>query len=88
LQYFTTVIQFSFLKEKFMSKETGGQAFPCLDAGGAGLSLRDGGMTLRDYFAAKAMSQVWSAYKEGLHGEPEDLENYLAKAAYLIARNQ
>jgi hypothetical protein len=38
-----------------MEKETGGQAFPCLDDAGSGLSLRDGGMTLRDYFAAKAM---------------------------------
>ena len=33
---------------------TGGQAFPCLERGGNGLELIDGGMTLRDHFAAKA----------------------------------
>lgn len=40
------------------SKDTGGQAFPCFERGGAGagpLDLTDPGMTLRDYFAAKAM---------------------------------
>ena len=39
-------------------KDTGGQAFPCYERGGAGagpLDLTDPGMTLRDYFAAKAM---------------------------------
>lgn len=33
----------------------GGAAFPTLDSGLAGLQLREHGMTLRDYFAAKAM---------------------------------
>ena len=40
------------------TKDTGGQAFPCFERGGAGagpLDLTDPGMTLRDYFAAKAM---------------------------------
>lgn len=40
------------------SKDTGGQAFPCFERGSAGagpLDLTDPGMTLRDYFAAKAM---------------------------------
>lgn len=37
---------------------TGGQAFPCLERGGNGLDLVDGGMTLRDYFAAKAISSM------------------------------
>lgn len=31
------------------------QAFPTLERGGGGLELSDAGMTLRDYFAAKAM---------------------------------
>ena len=40
------------------TKDTGGQAFPCYERGSAGagpLELTDPGMTLRDYFAAKAM---------------------------------
>lgn len=40
------------------TKDTGGQAFPCYERGSAGagpLDLTDPGMTLRDYFAAKAM---------------------------------
>lgn len=40
------------------NKNTGGQAFPCYERGSAGagpLELTDPGMTLRDYFAAKAM---------------------------------
>lgn len=41
---------------------TGGQAFPCLERGGNGLELTDGGMTLRDYFAAKAMQSPHAPY--------------------------
>ena len=40
------------------NKNAGGQAFPCFERGSAGagpLDLTDPGMTLRDYFAAKAM---------------------------------
>ena len=35
-------------------------AFPCLERGGSGLELTDAGMTLRDYFAAKAMQGLLS----------------------------
>ncbi|MFA9439441.1 hypothetical protein ACDA63_07370 [Uliginosibacterium sp. sgz301328] len=46
----------------------GGTAFPCLDAGGTGiLQLREPGMTLRDYFAAKAM-QACATNEVGAHG--------------------
>lgn len=37
-----------------MSKETGGPAFPYEHKFGDGTANRDEGMTLRDYFAAKA----------------------------------
>lgn len=33
----------------------GGPAFPCMERGGNGLDLTHAGMSLRDYFAAKAM---------------------------------
>lgn len=48
-----------------MSKETGGSAFPATEVEGSfdGYGSKDGiwhipGMTLRDYFAAKAMQQL------------------------------
>lgn len=31
------------------------QAYPCLDSSGDGLSMRDPGMTLRDWFAGQAL---------------------------------
>ena len=31
------------------------RAYPCLDSNGYGLSMRDPGMTLRDYFAGQAL---------------------------------
>lgn len=49
-----------------MSKDNGGQAFPTVDyakpvGGGAHMMTITGGMTLRDYFAAKAMQAMASA---------------------------
>lgn len=41
-----------------MSKETGGPAFPFTEANGA--NSGDVGMTLRDYFAAKALIAYYS----------------------------
>lgn len=55
-----------------------GQAFPCLDSEGFGLSMRDPGMTLRDYFAAKAMQGYVAC--ETL-ATPEEI----AKASYKFA---
>ena len=47
-----------------MNKETGGPAFPFIDSASP---LEHSGMTLRDYFAAKAMPELigW--------GEPDDI---------------
>lgn len=41
-----------------MSKETGGSAFPNKSSVCGGSSLESNGMTLRDYFAAKAMQTL------------------------------
>ena len=46
-----------------MSKQTGGPAFPT----GTGVTPYNPGMTLRDYFAAKAM--------QGMFANPEDIHN-------------
>lgn len=62
--------------------DNGGQAFPCLERGGNGLDLTDGGMYLRDYFAAKAMAQLIAIY------EDSSVEGFLqscAESAYQYA---
>lgn len=43
-----------------MSKKTGGPAFPLHNHGAQTLGLHITGMTLRDYFAAKAMQAILS----------------------------
>lgn len=55
---------------------TGGPAFPNMLKSGD-LAISEGGMTLRDYFAGKAMPQL-------LGGAPLDVEQ-AAKTAYLLA---
>ena len=61
-----------------MSKKTGGPAFPHkkYDIGYAG-------MTLRDYFAAKAMQGIIAASNED--GGPYYFEEAVAENAYLMA---
>lgn len=55
--------------------ETGGLAFPFNDIGGDCYP----GMTLRDYFAAKALQGILS------HGWSDTKDEYAAKCAYDIA---
>lgn len=44
-----------------MSGPQNPQAYPCLDASeGCGLSMRDPGMTLRDWFAGQALAGIAS----------------------------
>ncbi|WP_404704948.1 hypothetical protein [Yersinia vastinensis] len=70
-------------------KETGGLAFPFNDIGGDCYP----GMTLRDYFAAKAMAALISRYdsvnidKEGVAEEIANSANKLADAM-LAARSK
>jgi hypothetical protein len=60
------------------AKETGGPAFP--------VEQHDkDGMTLRYYFAAKAMLIAWHAYDKGYTGQPECVEQSIAYHAYQIA---
>lgn len=61
----------------------GGQAFPCLERGGNGLDLVDGGMTLRDYFAAKAMQGDISSMQA--HEDPASAAHHIAARAYAVA---
>ena len=57
-------------------ENTGGPAFPVQDA--YSMSTEQG-MTLRDYFAAKAMQNAFTT------GGDDDERNYVAKHAYKMA---
>ena len=63
------------------------QAYPCLDSSGCGLSMRDPGMTLLDYFAGQALPAVIAATSAGQHqltgtGTVHDM---IAQDAYRLA---
>lgn len=68
-----------------MSKETGGQAFPRqqwdYDGQNNVLQYQDEGMTLRDYFAAKAM-QAMISNPQMIDNDSDAAVNYAASAAY------
>lgn len=76
-----------------MSKETGGHAFPSsISIGPSGDvytsgSFSEGGMTLRDYMAIKAMSGVLSCPGTGINIGPSHLDEMKALAGtfYLMA---
>jgi hypothetical protein len=61
-----------------MNKETGGPAFPIK---GPIMTSDEQGMTLRDYFAAKAMQGLFSCGK----AHDEHTAHVTAKASYLLA---
>lgn len=64
-----------------MTNNTGGPAFP--EGKGVGdVWVSDGGMTLRDYFAAKAVSAVWNRLSDM---PVDDAADFTAEAAYKIA---
>lgn len=66
-----------------MSKETGGQAFPIP---GSQQNYPMEGMTLRDYFAAKAMQGWLSSYgTDAVHPVHSDSAVDVAKNAYALA---
>ena len=69
-----------------MSKETGGQAFPA--SGHPGMQhIQQEGMSLRDYFAAKAMQAIVRRYDGHSFGGGSESPQYkeLSDDAYYIA---
>ena len=71
-----------------MSTDTGGPAFPSKKRiYRAGYATGDfepvNGMTLRDYFAAKAMQGDIGSFPE--HVDPSDVASVIARRAYQIA---
>ena len=63
-------------------KDTGGPAFPYF--GHTGWSTNCG-MTLRDYFAAKAMQSFCSTYTRAPHSSTEEWLDSISTRAYMIA---
>lgn len=57
------------------------QAFPCLDSSGDGLSMRDPGMTLRDWFAGQALAGMLASEA----GIPPYSNSWAAERAYQMA---
>lgn len=60
-----------------------GQAFPCYEQGGNGVELTDAGMTMRDYFAAKAMVALCSMNATGAQTIRDN--EHMAEQAYAMA---
>lgn len=68
-----------------MSDKSGGSAFPRAGHHENGNGKTDG-MTLRDYFAAKAMPLAWRAAEDGYFDTGEDsINSDVATCAYQIA---
>jgi hypothetical protein len=72
-----------------MSTNDGGAAFPRpaeYDQHGQLLNHASHGMTLRDYFAAKALPCAWDAYDRGYWVcDAEDINRTVAEGAYQMA---
>ena len=70
-----------------MSKETGGPAFPCDNIHGEqGAWYNTAGMTLRDYFAAKAMQAVITDWlNTGDIFQDAEIPEVIARDCYLVA---
>ena len=73
-----------------MTTETGGPAFPQPDMvdEGALISQGSSGMTLRDYFAAKAMQKTMIAFEDNWSIHPYEQFTYLqwaSERAYAMA---
>lgn len=83
-----------------MSKDNGGPAFPCsvrrsenyMDEGGYGrvrmVTVQEGGLSMRDYFAAKAMQALIPLFSSGTlsvkDGTPAT-EAHVSEQAYAFA---
>jgi len=71
-----------------MSKDTGGSAFPIFPETAGGHAAAFHGMTLRDYFASKAIPMLcekyWDLFMEDLCDLPDNSAK-ISREAYAIA---
>lgn len=75
-----------------MDKKTGGPAFPC-PQDSINQNAPSLGMTLRDYFAAKAteddvMQHIWKGYKEQYVIENDNGTSYIATRQAMWTREE
>ena len=61
------------------------QAYPCLDNNGSGLSMRDPGMTLRDWFAGQALASTMRLVTSHESAPGEGMAQTFARRAYEMA---
>lgn len=61
------------------------QAFPCLDSSCGGLSMRDPGMTLRDWFAGQALTSTMRLVTGSESEAGETMAQTFARRAYALA---
>lgn len=63
------------------------QAYPCLDSSCGELSMRDPGMTLRDYFAGQALAGIVAAVMgtRDTNTTPDNFNAAIALGAYQLA---
>lgn len=65
--------------------DAGGPAFP-FEGGDSNMRAPDTGMTLRDYFAAKALTGlIGRSWQDDTGHVPADVFDRWAKASYLVA---
>lgn len=66
------------------NKDTGERAFPFFDE--RKMNVPEYGLTIRDYFAAKALPVAWKAFEDGYYREEEDsINSSVAACAYQMA---
>lgn len=61
------------------------QAFPCLDHNGFELTMRDSGMTLRDWFAGQALCSIPLRNWDAENRDPSEVISSWARCAYNVA---
>ena len=67
-------------------KETGGPSFPSEHELSDGVTLKASGLSIRAYFAAKALPIAWKAFEDGYFDSGEDSINEdVAACAYQMA---
>ena len=76
-----------------MSKNNGGPAFPEISykeplGGGSHIMTVYGGMTLRDYFAAKAMQAFYTNYENSSDAKEASARAYVIADAMLVEREE
>jgi hypothetical protein len=80
-----SLLLLNLLKGLEMTETRKPSAFPHHNDANKEYNFSDEGMTLRDYFAAAALSRIMTTNAPTIAIHNEGLENYLAKKSYVMA---